>query len=167
MENKTSEDVKPDYHEIAIQHFAHIKIDFKREVERDAATWGFEEACEHVAEPLRSELTKLKNDLLDALGLKEGKGPTALSMLSNELTKLREENEEFEKLFTAARNEIIKYNKWENEDSIPPINIVIELRQLTSQLSKAKELLKECARYTHFASLRTDIEDLIKEIDNS
>lgn len=38
-----------------------------------------------------AESMRLKNDLLDALDLKEGKGPTALSMLSAERDRLKAE----------------------------------------------------------------------------
>lgn len=67
--------------------------------------------------------------------------PAHYAYKAGNFERLREENEELTRLLDAAKKEIIKYNKWENEDSVPPINIVIELRQLTDQLSKAKGLL--------------------------
>lgn len=42
-------------------------------------------------ENLYKQINRLKNDLLDALDLKEGKGPTALSMLSAERDRLKSE----------------------------------------------------------------------------
>lgn len=48
-------------------------------------------------EPIKLELQKLQNDLDDALDIKNGKGPTALSRLSNELQKQKELNAELVK----------------------------------------------------------------------
>lgn len=42
------------------------------------------------------EIDRLKNDLLDALDLKEGKGPTALAMLSEEIARLKQQLAELE-----------------------------------------------------------------------
>lgn len=43
-----------------------------------------------MAEKKNVEIESLRNDLLDALDLKEGKGSTALSMLQAELSRLKE-----------------------------------------------------------------------------
>lgn len=43
---------------------------------------------------LEKENQRLQNDLLDALDLKAGKGPTALSMLAEAKSKLEKENQE-------------------------------------------------------------------------
>lgn len=57
---------------------------------------------------LQSEIDRLKNDLLDALDLKEGNGPTALSMLKKEIDRLKTELSEMKKEREELRNKVIE-----------------------------------------------------------
>lgn len=59
----------------------------------NAAEWGIKYARQEVAE-LRKENERLRNDLLDALDLKKGNGPTALSMQAETIKRLTEALEE-------------------------------------------------------------------------
>lgn len=58
-----------------------------------------------VASELKAENERLRNDLLDALDLKQGKGPTALSILKAENERLKLLlNEGMEEAFIAGKN---------------------------------------------------------------
>lgn len=63
---------------------------------------------EHRIKEKEAEIQKLKNDFLDALDLKQGNGPTALSMLSSELKSEKELNREL-------MDKLIEIDKWNKE----------------------------------------------------
>lgn len=81
---------KPDFEKLA-REFASILLiaPIKKSM---TFTHGYKSACEKIwseyVEPLQRENERLKNDLLDALDLKAGHGPTALSMLQSKINEL-------------------------------------------------------------------------------
>ncbi len=55
---------------------------------------------------LNEEIQELKDDLLDALDLKEGRGPTALTMLKSEIARLTAQNQEMREWLMNLLNDI-------------------------------------------------------------
>lgn len=62
-----------------------------------------------LVEELRKENEELKNDLLDALDLKSGNGPTALTMLKAEIERLKESNKQMKEIFNMIKPQLVKH----------------------------------------------------------
>ena len=85
---------------------------------------------------LEAELQTLKNDLADALDLKNGVGPTVLTALATERDRLQAENIALLAELQAAREEAAQYKgQWEMTRNA---NI-----EMTAQLAAANERIAE------------------------
>jgi hypothetical protein len=109
-----------------------------------------EDTLEYVSKtyvvPLQKENERLKNDLLDALDLKEGNGPTALSNVVTERNQLRSDKEEllqalkdlFSNEHIALEDKIYDVRESEGEGWEGPA-----VKQWSNAVSKAQELISK------------------------
>jgi len=107
-------------------HVAHEK-DYRKEVELSYDMSGnYTDIHTKMLEILLDEIDRLKNELLDAIDCKNGKGPTALSMVIQERDALRARVKELEK---REKDLLCEIGELEVEkDSMDRQNLVIKAR---------------------------------------
>lgn len=120
---------------------------------------AFRAGCEHVwnthVVPLQEENQRLKNDLLDALDLKEGKGPTALSMAISENKALREENTRLTTKFIEEEhaadhpNENLSYWQYQQFTRAAITKLKEEIERLKAELKNANSALDNISDMGH------------------
>lgn len=122
---------KLDFEEFYKKYFLQAHDGLHDYWEKEAAKRIYDEQIVTIA----TERDRLKEELrVSALRLQSA---------NSDINGLKEKNDELNSFFKAIKKEWIKYHNLENEDSIPPINSIVELKILIKKESQLRSLNKE------------------------